>query len=211
MTAFAYSTGDPTKIVGAQTAAMTDIKNSFTDIATYVNGGNLDATYMSAAVFAPPRTIECRSVNVINGDLRASDASLYFVGGGTYFYPAATGTTGSFAPIGIQFDPADHAITGKTLGLRLVISTAFCDTFPASLTFGLYPVSIGATTSGLFRMTMGTATASLTKVPTADTISVDSVTFSAPVAGSYCFGAVAVNPYVDTPFAVTYRLETRYT
>ncbi len=209
MTAFAYSTGDPTKIAGAQTAAMTDIKNSFTDIATYVNGGNLDATYMSAAVF-PPRTIECRSVNVISGDLRASDASLYFVGGGTYFFPAATGTVGSFAPIGIQFDPADHAITGKTLGLRLIISTAFCDTFPASVTFGLYPASIGATSSGLFRITMGTATASLTKVPTADTISVDTVSFSAPVAGSYCFGAAAVNPYVGSPFSVTYRLEARY-
>jgi hypothetical protein len=189
---------------------MADIKNSFTDIATYVNAANLDATYMSAAVFAPPRTIECRSVNVISGDLASASGSKHYVGGGTYFLPS--GPQNNFAPIGIQFDPADHAITGKTLGLRLVISTAFCDNVPAgNLIFGLYPASIASTNSGLFAITMGTATASVTKTPTADTISVDSVTFSAPVAGTYCFGAASVTPYVGYPFAVTYRLEARYT
>ena len=210
MTAFSYSTGTPTNIAGANTATMADIKNSFADIATYVNGGNLDATYMSATVF-PYRTIETANVNVIaqsGGDLDSSSSSTWFLGAGGFFVP--TGFLGTWAPAGIYFDPDDHALTGKTLRLRLVVGTAFCGVVPTSVTFGLYPVTLSGT-GGSFNITMGTASGTVTRSPAANNNYVDSVTFAAPVAGSYCFGALAVTQGAGELFTVSYRLEAYWT
>lgn len=48
MTTFAFTTGNPADLTGGSNASMTDIQGSFTDLRTFLNGGNIDDTNLNA-------------------------------------------------------------------------------------------------------------------------------------------------------------------
>ncbi len=208
---FSYSTGNPSNITGAHAAAMTDIKNSFADIKTYLNGGNLNAASMSPTIFAPYRVLAVETAQILPGDM--SSGYTTFLGD---YFSRADGAFTSQSPVGINFNPADYALTGKTLKLRLTVSTLFTGgAAGAALVFGLYPVSSIASSTGLYAVTLGsvvsgsTVTRASTSVP--DSNYVDSGSdFSAPVAGKYCFGAAPVSLSGTTYCFPTIRLEARW-
>lgn len=48
MTTFSYTTGNPSNLTGGATASMNDIQGPLTDLRTFLNGANQDATNIAA-------------------------------------------------------------------------------------------------------------------------------------------------------------------
>jgi hypothetical protein len=105
--------------------------------------------------------------------------------------------TTSFAVHGFRWDPAQYAITGWTMKMRVVadfLQSTTANAGTSVLTAGLYPVTMGGTTTWV--PTLGTVVAGSTAAQTGGAASsentVVSSTFTAPAADTFAL-AVAVS------------------
>lgn len=146
----------------------------------------------------------------------ASTAGTYVMGPST---AAATliGTAGSGLLMNIQYiDPADYAVTGYTLQMRVVSNFQQNGTANAATsvtTVGLYPiVPAGSTT--VYTPTLGTVISGSTTAQTGGSAASDnrvvSSTFTAPAADSYALLAIISVATRAGGSKVNSRLEYRY-
>lgn len=186
MTTFTYTGGDPTNLVGGKVASMTDIKGSFTDIPTFING-NIDTTNLATS--AKPstllgvwRTITQQTI-VLIGNTFGSATTLIM---GTN----ATATSGNTS-IGFSIFPINiPTVTGLTTQLRLNGTlTNNATSIGTGISVGLHQVTAcsgGAVQLGLTLAAAVSGSSVSIGTPTANTIyQITSSNFSAPTAGAY--------------------------
>lgn len=196
MTAFSFTTGNPSNLVANQNASMADIQGPLTDIRTKFNDGTLDETNVPnlSAAFTTYKTVWTGGFSI-----GTAGAATYIFGG----YPGGTARgiqvvgaigTGEFA---LYFDPSDWAANSRTTKLRLRVFWVTNAVAPATtFTFGLYPVATfgGASAAVPTIATLGTViTGSTVAVATPALSSSGAVTssdFNAPAAGPYVPGVV---------------------
>lgn len=161
-----------------------------------------------------------RWVPIFDGHVNLSAAAA-----GTY--PAVMDETedqaiGAASPAGYRvpfmyLDPADYAITGFTMQMRVVASfsqNAVANAGTSVMTAGLYPyVGAGATTTWL--ATLGTvisgSTAALTGGAASSESRVISTSFTAPAATTYALAVVVSVATTAGSTRINVRLEYRYT
>lgn len=120
------------------------------------------------------------------------------VGGNATLATAALAVDGAIVPL----DPADYAIGGKAVQIRLVAELITTAAPAITITFGLYPVT-AITTAGI--MTVGAATTTNTAIasPAASTFTRQAGTaLTMPTAGQYLLGAVTSGAMSATQTAV---------
>jgi hypothetical protein len=158
--------------------------------------GNIDAANMKAnsltgaEMTATGFPFPLRTVIERNGFLAA--------GNGTYLMPdggAAIGTPAGVRLAMFYFDPAQWAVSGRTLRLRVLGMTVGNAVLPGGgVTFGLYTGTITAGGSGSAStvvpnaLVTGSGTATVGPAAVAAVASGVSADFAAPVAGAYALG-----------------------
>lgn len=173
-------------------ASMVDIQGPFTDLRTFVNGGNFDETNvpnLSAAFTA------YRQIAQFSGVLPSGTAAGTYVSGYT-----ANALVLTLAQLGVAtyLDPSMFAANTRTTKYRLRTMIAVNATPATGVTFtpGMYSIASIQGGAGIapFVATAGTVTGSngATVVsPAANSINpVDSGDFNAPSAGAFMFGTV---------------------
>lgn len=218
MTTFAYSSGNPSNLVGGHAASMTDIAGPLTDIPTFLNGNidtaNLATSAKPVTVAGPYRTIQQISAIVTFG-IAASTRFAYNNGStGTATITSGTALSTTESAIMLYLDPADYALSGLTTKFRLSCALATNATAPAiTFTFGLYPVTVAGATNTL-AVTLGTVVAGSTVAmvtPSASTVTPAVGTdFTPPAAGAYALGvvfsgAIAANATSTMLFSLQYH------
>lgn len=182
MTTFSYTSGNPNNLTAGATANMTDISGPFSDLKTFVNGGNLDFTNIGSVVQSDYNTIVGAHVGIPNS------------AGGTYVFSPGLWGTGTaalpqnLASTGMYLDPADYALTSRTAKYRLRIAFSVNAVAPGvTFTFGLATPTISFGTSGNTQTVTAVAAVGSTAVVSAPgasaTTTATSADFSAPSAG----------------------------
>lgn len=215
MTTFSYTSGDPTHIVGGATINLADISGSFADVATFLNGGNIDATNLATS--ADPATLmgAYRTVSEATCGSNATLTSGVYVlcGSGAELNKSPASVTAA-DPLLFYLDGADYAVSGLTAKVR-VRGTVFTNgTAPAiTFTFGLYPVTMSNTpgvtvTTGT--VTTGSTAAVVSPGANAATSAV-STDISIPTAGAYTLGVAASgSTAANANVVVQARLDLRH-
>lgn len=208
--AFSFTTGNPANITGPSTASMNDIKNSFADIKTHLNGRNITAASFDSDLLTPYVTVAKLSSHVIpQSDFYTSGPT--FVGHQNFLVRFNVAEQ-NMAQI-IAFDPASYALTGKTLRLRLLVSAVITGAWGPTATFGLYPISSITSFPGAVSVNPGTVVSGSTVAiaGAAGTASYSSGDFAAPSAGAYVFGNAAVSGTANNVVAgLTFTLQARW-
>jgi hypothetical protein len=105
MTSFSYTTGNPSNLTGGTTASMNDISGPFTDVRTFLNGGNIDSTNLAAgptllATQQAWQTLAVSCTNWAGGNLAYFKDSLGIVHFRGDQFVASTGAVSTGATIG---------------------------------------------------------------------------------------------------------------
>jgi hypothetical protein len=123
--------------------------------------------------------------------------------------------TTSFAVHGFRFDPANYAITGWTMKMRVIadfLQSATANAGTSVMTAGLYPLTMGGTTTWV--PTLGTVTTGSTAAQTGGSASsentVVSSTFTAPAADTYALAVVVATATTAGATRIPVRLEYSY-
>lgn len=195
MTQFNYSGGDPGDLVPGGAIDFTDLRESFADFKTYINGANLDGQNLASSFFSPYWTIQSESQVFYDNNV---------TGAGTYYACEATsagsfmilsGGTSTRVPVLVPINTNDYTITGRSPRLRLSVITATDTTAPGiNFVYGLHPISSTGGPSINFTTTVGTAVTGSTitrNAPAANSLFRDtSGDFALPSSGVYLFGCV---------------------
>lgn len=170
MTTFSFSTGNPTNLTGGATASMTDLSGSFADLKTFLNGGSITDTNVSAAgltdtSLASPTNAVWRTVLQVSAKTSGSPViTTTPCSFGANGDSVASGASGG-APQGLWIPPAsaDVAVANKTTRLRLRTMYTINGTAPGiTITWGLYPVTAIGGAANLLTLTLGTVVAGST-------------------------------------------------
>lgn len=223
MTAFSFSTGNPSNLTGGATASMTDISGSLTDLKTFLNGGSITDTNIQAAgltdtSLASPTNAVWRTVFSINAVVSAlTTTACYFQTTG-----GSVATGGFGAPVGlwVPITAGDVAVAGKTTRLRSRVSWATnAGAAGITLTWGLYLVNVlGGTAQNGVNLTLGSVIAGSTAAvasPSIDTVgSVTGSSFdlSTLVGSQYVPGVVGSGSQgANSSVSFQYELQMRHT
>lgn len=203
--AFNFSTGNPNNITGATTASMNDIKNSFTDLATYLNG-SIAGDSISSAAF-PYRTVVLQRANIQSGDSPGAGVMIMQ----NYIIRSDPAVTNIIPSALFRFDPAHYAMTGKTFQVRLQVGCAFNgDGAGNSLPLGMMNVTQNNAGGTSFYSTINSTTLTTTVTGIANGTSIANTSpISAPSAGFYGFGFTST-PTITSPCSVTFVLQGRW-
>jgi hypothetical protein len=180
MTAFNYTTGNPSNLTGGANASMNDIAGPFTDLRTFLNGGNIDFSNLAATVQSDYQEIRQIPTTFSSADISA--ATSYSVYGG------GSGIPGTTAGAAFAFDPADYALIGRTAKYRIKVSMLCNATAPGiTFTFGLATPTIAYGATNVFptisAITPVGSTAVITTPSASATTVAVSADFAAPASG----------------------------
>lgn len=196
MTTFSFSTGNPANLTGGTAANMIDISGPFTDLRTFINGGNLTdsnvqaagLTYASlaAVVDSYPKTIL-----EVSGSTGGSVAANTYLLGTGLLTPATTISGAAFR----YLDPARYPSGTRAAKLSLTVGLLVNGTGPGTtLTFGLYPIVGLAGGASVVTATLGAVIAGSTVAfasPAANGgYHGETVDFTFPAAAYYGLGVV---------------------
>lgn len=187
MTTFSYTTGNPTNLTGGATASMNDIQGPFTDLRTYLNGGNIDYTNLASATDSYYKTVFETNLS------SAGNAT------GTYVFATAIGmvspnTVGSARSVR-YINTADYPGGTRTPRLRIAVSLMVNTTAPAiTYTYGLYPVTAISGVASQPTITLGAvvagSTAAIASPSASSSNHVEGSEFTFPTTGYYALGCL---------------------
>jgi len=191
MTTFSYTTGNPANLTGGASASMNDIQGPFTDLRTFVNGGNIDYTNLASTV-----QVDYKMLERGGGQLGSGAAATVYLFGPTFPTAMTVGTAGSVV-CAFRLDPADFPAGARSVKYRVRAQLVVNATASATThTVGLYPISAFGGGSGAIPNinTLGAvvagSTVALSSAVASSSPEGNSGDFSAPAAGYYC---LAVN------------------
>lgn len=197
MTTFSFTTGNPAHLTAGAAASMTDIGGSFTDVQTFINGGNIDTSNLATS--AKPVTLlgQYRLLHEANSGWNdtLTASTRFFVTGSVVANTTVNQSPNSAIPQLFHIYGADHSVSGLTAKLRARFVLGVNQVAPAiTFTAGLYPASSASSAADQYKITLGTvvtgSTAAFASPAANSTTTTTTSDFSLPTDGLYVLGVV---------------------